>query len=69
MELVIYNIKGQKIKTFPVTLSGDEGSGNTYSVIWNGLNNSGDTVGSGIYFYALSLDGKIVGQQKMVLIE
>ena len=30
VDLVIYNVKGQKVKTFIITLSGDEGSNNNY---------------------------------------
>ncbi|MDO9576879.1 MAG: C25 family cysteine peptidase, partial [Candidatus Cloacimonadales bacterium] len=40
-ELVIYNLKGQKVKTFPVILSGVEGSAGQHSVIWNGKDDQG----------------------------
>ena len=44
-EINIYNIKGQKVKTFNVILSEVEGS-----IEWNGKDESGKMVDSGIYF-------------------
>lgn len=64
MEIVIYNLKGQKVKTIPVTLSGDEGSG-----IWNGTDDSGKPVSSGIYFCKLIIDEKYSASNKMVLLK
>jgi hypothetical protein len=72
--LEIYNLKGQKVKSLPVTLSGVEGSGNDYlqtpnpsstlrmtqvgsnkySVVWDGTDNNGIGVSSGIYFIKLN---------------
>ena len=62
-ELVIYNLKGQKVKSIPVTLSGDEGSG-----IWNGTDNSEKSVSSGIYFYKLGA-GNSQQVKKMMLLK
>ncbi len=68
-ELVIYNLKGQKVKTFPVILSGVEGSGNdTYSVVWNGKDDSGKPVSSGVYFYKLK-SGNFEKTKKMLLMK
>lgn len=49
VELSIYNIKGQKIKT----LANDRYSIGEHSIIWNGEDASGKKVSSGIYFYIL----------------
>ncbi len=57
-ELIIYNIKGQKVKTFPVILSPStmlrtslvEGQS---SIQWDGTDNFGSPVASGTYFYQL----------------
>ncbi|RLC57957.1 MAG: hypothetical protein DRH89_02290 [Candidatus Cloacimonadota bacterium] len=62
-EIKIYNLKGQKIKTFSVILSGDEGS-----ITWDGLNQTGKSVSSGIYFYQLVIDGKTIAKSKMMLL-
>ncbi|MCD4818027.1 MAG: T9SS type A sorting domain-containing protein [Candidatus Cloacimonetes bacterium] len=50
-ELVIYNLKGQKVKTFPnlqINKSPKQ------QIIWNGTDESGNAVSSGIYFYKLA---------------
>jgi len=62
-ELIIYNLKGQKIKTFPVILSGVEGS-----VVWNGKDDNDQPVTSGIYFYKLQT-GDFSQIKKMILLK
>ena len=62
-ELVIYNIKGQKVKTY----SFPNGGLGTRSVVWNGKDDSGKQVGSGIYFYQLKA-GKDFSEIKKMLI-
>jgi len=62
--LDIFNITGQKIKSFKwYSLSSGE-----YNITWNGKNEANLDVTSGIYFYQLSIygEGKIV--RKMMLI-
>ncbi|MCK4694493.1 MAG: T9SS type A sorting domain-containing protein [Candidatus Cloacimonetes bacterium] len=49
VELIIYNIKGQKVKTL---INGIQPSG-VYNVTWNGKDEIGKDVTSGIYFYKL----------------
>ncbi|RLC46180.1 MAG: hypothetical protein DRI23_12670 [Candidatus Cloacimonadota bacterium] len=44
-KIVIYNVKGQIVKTF--------NNLNSNSVTWNGIDNEGKKVDSGIYFYQL----------------
>ena len=62
-EIVIYNIKGQKIKTFDVIPKVVEGA-----VMWDGRDEKQKKVGSGIYFNVLKTGNeKLVG--KMVLLE
>jgi hypothetical protein len=61
---VVYNILGQKIKT----LANEYHSIGNYRVQWDGLDEFGNTVGSGIYFYTLSgPDLKI--SKKMILLK
>lgn len=68
-ELIIYNLKGQKVKEFNVTLSGVEREGNTnYSITWNGNDDSDNPVSSGIYFYKLRA-GKYTSTKKMILMK
>ncbi|MCF7918801.1 MAG: PKD domain-containing protein [Candidatus Cloacimonetes bacterium] len=63
VELTIYNVKGQKIKTLE---HGNQPEGN-HSVIWNGNNAAGKTVSSGIYFYELRVDGRAMAIRKCLM--
>ncbi len=47
VQLVIYNIKGQKVKT----LVNENQIAGAHNVIWDGSNSRGQKVASGIYFY------------------
>ncbi len=57
VELSIFNLQGQKVKTL---MSGSQSAG-VFEVIWNGTNEDGLKVSSGIYIYQL-----IAGNQRMV---
>ncbi|MCK4653896.1 MAG: S8 family peptidase [Candidatus Cloacimonetes bacterium] len=52
VSLNVYNIKGQKVKTL---LNENLEAGN-HTVIWNGVDNNGKSVSSGIYFYKLKTE-------------
>jgi len=39
------------------------------TAIWYGINNYGNKVGTGIYFYQLVIDGNIVAKNKMMLLK
>jgi hypothetical protein len=49
-ELKLYNSKGQRVKT----LVAETLPAGTHSVVWNGDDNQGNPVSSGVYFYQLS---------------
>jgi predicted outer membrane repeat protein len=63
IELTVYNIKGQKVRSLAnnVFIKGN------HSVVWNGDDDKGKSVSSGIYFYKLRTkeDSKI---RKMILL-
>jgi len=63
-EILIYNLKGQKVKSLPVILSRVEGTIN-----WDGKDESGKQVNSGIYFYHLTVDDKPTITKRMILIK
>ncbi|MCD4650401.1 MAG: T9SS type A sorting domain-containing protein [Candidatus Cloacimonetes bacterium] len=60
--LEIFNIKGQRVKSFDNFKSGN------HNVIWNGTTNHGNKVGSGIFFYRLKSES---GEQirKMLMLK
>jgi len=62
VELIIYNILGQKVQTL-VNKPLEKGE---HSVVWNGTDNKGRPVASGIYFYRMKA-GKYTETQKMIL--
>jgi len=65
VDLIIYNIKGQKIKTL---VNNDLDKGN-HSVVWNGIDESGKIVSSGVYFYKLSVNGKSKSVKKCLILK
>ena len=65
IELIIFNIKGQKVKTL-VKNDFDKGS---HSILWDGNDESGKSVSSGIYYYKLNVNGKIEAVNKCLLLK
>jgi len=65
VELAIFNTKGQIIKT----LINNELTKGSHSIIWGGDNESGKSVGSGVYHYKLSVDGKTEAVKKCLLLK
>jgi FlgD Ig-like domain len=63
-ELVIYNLKGQKVKTFNVPPSQSQ----TFSVTWNGEDYNRKPVSSGVYFAKLKA-GNQTATRKMLLLK
>ncbi|MFZ5516472.1 MAG: Ig-like domain-containing protein [Candidatus Zhuqueibacterota bacterium] len=63
VSLKIYNIMGQEVKT----LIDDVKEAGYHALIWNGLDNSGVAVSSGIYYYRM-VTGSFVETKKMVLL-
>ena len=65
VELSIYNSKGQKIKT----LAKNEFSKGFHSIDWNGDDDSGKSVSSGIYYYKFNVNGKTEALKKCLLLK
>ncbi len=63
VELAIYDISGRLVKTL---IRGNRGTG-SYTVKWDGINQSGRHVSSGVYFYRLQA-GKFTQTRKMILL-
>ncbi|MCP4707575.1 MAG: T9SS type A sorting domain-containing protein, partial [Planctomycetes bacterium] len=64
VELTIYNIAGQRIKTFAI----ESQTAGFQQITWDGKNEAGQVVSSGTYFYALKTAGQKV-VRKMVLLK
>jgi len=65
VEIVIYNTKGQKIKTLA---NGEYEKGN-HSIIWKGDDEYRKSVSSGIYLYQLNVNEKIEAMKKCLLLK
>jgi hypothetical protein len=64
VEIRIFSIKGELVKVF----SNNYASAGAYSVIWDGKNESGQSVASGMYIYCVSF-GRSVMSRKMTFIK
>lgn len=64
VDLAIYNVLGQRVKT----LVNEELAPESYTVTWNGVNDHGQQVASGLYFYKLTA-GDVVVTRKMMLMK
>ena len=62
IELVIYNLKGQKIQHY--SISNDQSS-----ITWNGNDKNNQPVSSGIYFYQLKVDGNPIAEKRCLLLK
>ena len=65
-ELMIYNLKGQKVKTFRFNASTLQPIN---TVTWNGTDESSKPVSSGVYFYKLIIDGTPIAEKKCILLK
>ncbi len=64
VEIGIYNVKGQLVKTL---VNGEKASG-SHSIVWDGRDNSGQSVSSGVYYYKMNA-GKYSSTRKMILMK
>ncbi|MCK4312168.1 MAG: hypothetical protein KAW88_05480 [Candidatus Cloacimonetes bacterium] len=69
--IIIYNLKGQKVKILDVSGScriSTIADGVVYYISWDGTDENNQTVGLGIYFYKLKA-GEFYKTRKMLLIK
>ena len=64
MSLKVYDLAGQEVRTLRGRSTMLPGH---YEAVWDGRDNSGDDVASGIYLYLLDVGG-IAEARKMVLV-
>ena len=65
INISIFNIKGQKIKT----LANNEFTKGSHSIVWNGKDEFGKSVSSGIFYYKLKVNGKTEAVKKCLLLK
>ena len=63
-ELVIYNVAGQRVRTFVLGYR----SPGEYHIVWNGRDDGGRKLGSGVYLYALK-NGVEAAWRKAILVK
>ncbi len=64
VELYVYNVKGQKIKT----LLKEEKEAGMHSIVWNGNDDNNSSVASGVYFYRMITE-EVIESKKMLLLK
>jgi hypothetical protein len=65
VEIGIYNLKGQKIKT----LTHQQYEKGKHILVWNGKDEQTRSVASGVYFYKMQVDGNTTDVRKCMLIK
>lgn len=65
IELSVFNIKGQKIRTLVNNIL-EKGN---HSIVWDGKSESGKTVSSGVFFYRLSVNDRSKSVQKCLMLK
>jgi hypothetical protein len=63
VELNVYNLKGELVKT----LVEKELAGGNHSTHWNGADNQGNSVPSGLYFYRLQTSQDVITRRMILL--
>ncbi len=65
VELSVYNVKGQKIRI----LANNNFQQGNHSILWDGKDEAGQPVSSGVYFYKLDVNGKTETVKKCLLLK
>ncbi|MCK5050686.1 MAG: T9SS type A sorting domain-containing protein [Candidatus Cloacimonetes bacterium] len=65
VDISIYNIKGQKVKT----IAHNQYEKGNHSIVWNGIDESGETIVSGVYFYKLYVNGQSISVKKCLMLK
>ena len=64
--LQIYNVLGQVVRTL---VASEVQNAGRYQIRWNGMDDRGVPVSSGVYFYQISAEGKFHQVQKLMLLK
>lgn len=63
VQITIYNVKGQIV----TTLVNEAKSAGYHKATWSGIDDSGKTQASGIYFYSMKTEGKVLNKKMMLM--
>lgn len=66
IDLDVYNIKGQKVRTL---ISDQQFENGLYQIQWNGKDDQSKSVASGVYFYRLRVNGQYLSVRKCLLLK
>ncbi len=64
-ELKVYNIRGQMVRE----VLDERFTPGRHKAVWDGSDRNGKRVATGVYFYQLKIDGKVIGTRKMLLLK
>ena len=65
ISIEIFNVRGQKV----TTLIDEDYTPGDHSVIWDGTDNRGENVTSGVYLYKMKAGGRYTSTKKMILLK
>jgi len=65
VDLIVFNLKGQRV----ISLINNDLVEGDHSVVWNGIDETGKSVSSGVYFYRLQINGKDETKKKCILLK
>ncbi|MEA3475019.1 MAG: carboxypeptidase regulatory-like domain-containing protein [Candidatus Cloacimonadota bacterium] len=68
-EIKIYNTKGQLVKTLIPMTNGKSASWRMTTIEWDGKDENGKLVSSGLYFYQLKIEDEIIDTKKCLLMK
>ena len=64
LKLSVYNVRGHLVKTL---IDGDRPAGADQTIVWDGSDNLGSSVSSGVYFYEARLESEVkIGKMTLV---
>jgi len=65
VKVAVYNLKGQLLR---ILFNDNQDEGN-YTLLWDGSNEAGSSVATGVYFYQLEVDNKKVATKKCLMLK
>jgi len=67
VDVAIYNVKGQLVKSFNSAMTSQENE--TVAFSWNGKNDAGKSLSNGVYLYLVKVDGKDYATKQLILMK